>query len=164
MNNSNLQIVPVADMPKYSKHVKDSPKKLYKKFIQLENLCRSLKGSGLSATQVGWPLNMYVICKNNNTCDYFFNCEYYPIGDITIAIKEKILYTESCLSLPNKYYHVYRFNKIKLTGKRLVNMNGTFSIISVNYIVSDNWSQIHQHEIDHAHGILISDIGKVVFI
>jgi peptide deformylase len=59
-----------------------------------------------------------------------------------------------------------RFPKIKLKGKKLVVSltDPTLILIDVDEEVSGFKCIICQHEIDHANGILISQIGKQISI
>jgi peptide deformylase len=109
------------------------------------------------------PYNFFIAIKDIGF-EYFVNCSYDGIG-------EKINYLEGCLSLRNddgtlKQYEVLRFPKIKLKGKKLVVSltDPTLILIDVDEEVSGFKCIICQHEIDHANGILISQIGKQISI
>lgn len=126
-------------------------------------LCVDGGGVGLSAVQVGLPFNLFVVCVRGFV-DILVNCSYEGVG-------EKMNSMEGCLSIKDseekiKTFEVKRFPAIRLVGKRLlVSVDSSEPIVlNVDEQVSGIRAVICQHEIDHASGILISDIGKQIYI
>ena len=62
---------------------------------------------------------------------------------------------EGCLSLPNSWYKIERYDKITV---EYVNILGDNKIIELE----GPTSAVVQHEINHLQGILISDIGEQI--
>lgn len=135
--------------------------------IQMEELCEQSGGVGLSAVQVGVPLKLFVVKSDGdnplipNKYGYFVNCDYEPDTDT-----EQIVSVEGCLSIRSeqgqlRYFHVERHKKIILKGYRF---NNDLTLDSVEAILDPPYSVILQHEADHQNGILISDIGKEIYV
>lgn len=163
MDFKNLKLIPPEEIPIGKDIPLDDLMDIYRLAIYMEELCIKNRGVGLSATQVNVPYNFFIAIKDIGF-EYLVNCSYDGIG-------EKINYLEGCLSLRNddgtlKQYEVLRFSKIKLKGKKLVvsPTDPTLTLIDVDEDVSGFKCIICQHEIDHANGILISQIGKQISI
>jgi len=124
---------------------------LYKEFLDMQQLCKKSDGIGLSAAQIGKPLPCFV-ASLDGTWRHFLNCKYRGM-----SFKKKSM--EGCLSLPGRHFVLERYSKVKVWGHELVDDDG-LKIVEVNKAFSRINSVIMQHEIDHHHGILISDIGK----
>lgn len=164
MNKSQLlNIVPLIEIPKAETTPTDDLLALFRIFVKMEYLCEQQQGIGLSACQVGIPLNLFVV-KRNTEYQYFLNCEYIGLG-------EKIKSIEGCLSLRDKYgelrrFEVERFPKIKIKGKRLMVSNTpSLSLLDIDQIEEDElYSIVFQHEIDHNRGReqMIDVIGKEI--
>ena len=127
----------------------------------MQVICEREKGIGLSAVQVGIPLNFFII-KFVNVYRYFVNCNYKPISE------DKEQYIEACLSIKNadnklRCFEVNRFKNVLVKGKELVS-EPTLEIKDFEYNPTDYYKTVFQHEIDHRYGILISDIGKEIFL
>ena len=89
--SSDLKIVPLESIPKGEECVFDyNLSQFCKLALIMEAVCEKEKGIGLSAVQVGVPLNFFVINYNHFSKDnqyrYFANCVYTPLTDE----KEKI--------------------------------------------------------------------------
>ena len=63
---------------------------------------------------------------------------------------------EGCLSLPERYFNVKRFKKMRITG---LDENADPIDITTK---SKQLAKVLQHEIDHLNGITIADKGKEV--
>lgn len=140
----------------------DAPLSILKKCLEMEALCEKEKGIGLAATQVGIPWNVFVIKHNTGKYGYYVNCKYEPITD------QQFTSLEGCLSLRDKHGDIRRFEvprhlAVKVSGKKLEVNNG-LSICEFSQEIKFPESIVFQHEIDHGFGILISEIGKEVFI
>lgn len=153
-----MHIVPVEDIPKTVDLLpKDDLPKIFKICKQMEDVCIGKNGIGLSALQVGinWPLFIAKV-GGLQSFRYFIDCNYSPIGD------EKHFSLEGCLSLPNRFFRVERWNKVVVTGQELVvDNNGELNIKDIK---EDTSEVVFQHEIDHHRLVLISDIGTEVFL
>jgi peptide deformylase len=144
--------------------------KVLKLFQDLQILCEKEKGIGISAVQAGIPLRLFLI-KGDGTCPLvekdkyacFLNCKYESIDD------ERLMSLERCLSIRSpdgrlRFFQVERHKNIKLYGYRLDLLNG-LNIKEVNESIGvHQQGVVFQHEIDHQNGLLISDIGKEIFI
>jgi peptide deformylase len=97
-------------------------------------LMRDNNGIGLAAPQVGIPAKFFITAWG----DLFFNPR------IVQHFHPMIESVEGCLSLPGKQYKVKRYPQIKLATGEVY--EGIQAIVI-------------QHEINHLHGTLISDIG-----
>jgi|SRR6516162_6087345 peptide deformylase len=160
---NSLHIVPVEQIPPASQvgAVPASLIEIYKTCLLMEEVCTNNNGIGLSAVQVGIPWRLFVVRGDDNTYEYFVDCEYEPDGE------EKIKSVEGCLSLRAKdgslrYWQLERFKKIRMKGKRL-KAKPKLELANVDFSEDDPvYSVVYQHEIDHHRGILISDIGQEV--
>jgi peptide deformylase len=109
------------------------------------------KGFGLSAIQVGIPIRLLVFdCAaktlNANNSQVMFNPEI-------IWHSEEVTTTEEgCLSLPNQYFNITRYYKIKV---KYIDIHGRDVINSFQGLAA----RIIQHELNHMDSILICDIG-----
>lgn len=156
----NLKLVPVEEIPLGKDFIGDDFLSLYKLAVYMENLCFKNEGIGLSATQIGVPLNFFIILKPEGN-EYYVNSIYEGIG-------EKIKSIEGCLSLKDKNgnlrrFEVERYQKIRFKSKKLCFVDQLY-LEDVDKEVEGLFSIVFQHEIDHSHQILISDIGKEIRI
>ncbi len=165
-----MEIVPVNIIPN-SKDSVDIPSNLmdvYNTCIQMKALCESSNGIGLSAFQVGIPWRMFVVRRDvvveveSDAFEYYVDCSYEPADEK--VQKAKII--EGCLSIKNSKgellrFHVERFEKVRITGKKLVS-NEKPVLENVDMIIDGLSSIVFQHEIDHHNGILISEIGQAI--
>ena len=126
-------------------------------FKQLELNIIGQKALGLSAPQIDIFKRCFIYygkCENSS-------CEMcHPSGNIEprlhlfrVANPQVIVFdgelknsTEGCLSIPNKYYIVKRFEQV--TAKD--DINGQYTLCGEDAIV-------FQHELDHLNGVLIDD-------
>ncbi len=158
---SELKIVSVPSIPRGISCPTNQLPQLYKLGLLMQTICEREKGIGLSAVQVGVPLNFFIV-KFDEQYRFFLNCEYEPIGNA----KEKSI--EGCLSIKQpsgefRYFEVDRFVQIKVKGKELV-FEPDLSIAEIELTPTDVARIVFQHEIDHQNAILISDIGKEVYV
>lgn len=134
---------------------------LYKLGLLMQAVCEKEKGIGLSAVQVGVPLNFFIV-NFKGAYRYFVNCNYTPI------LEDKEKYIEGCLSIRStddklRYFEVDRFKDVLIKGKELIS-EPILEIIDFEYKPTDYYKIVFQHEIQHQEGILISDHGKEVFL
>lgn len=165
-------IVPVAEIPPKNAVVPapDDPREVYRVCQELQALCDAEHGVGISAVQVGVPWKLFLV-RGDGTCPlvgrgeygYFANCDYAPDGD------ERVSSLEGCLSLRTadgtlRYFQVPRFKSVRLRGLRLVAAEDLrFEPVDCGLTCLQE-GIVFQHEADHHNGILISEIGKEVFI
>jgi peptide deformylase len=167
-----LKILPAEQIPK---DIGPTPEgnllELYKLFLHMENACLESNGVGLSAPQVGIPWKLFIclsefdkakpICQ---TFRYFVNCEYEPLPET-----EKVVSVEGCLSLKNKdgslrHFRVGRHKSIFLRGRELIVSPDLFLREVGEKVENCFFGIVLQHEIDHCHSVLISDIGEEMVI
>lgn len=152
-----MQILPADKIQAICEPITKDILEVYKIAQKMSILCRSSKGIGLSAVQVGIPWKMFIILNDNSLdkFDCYLNCEYEALSE------EKIDSIEGCLSIKNKHFLVSRYKKIRVFGEKLVDLQ-TISF-SVDIEATDDHNAIvFQHEIDHHRNILISDVGKEI--
>ena len=98
-------------------------------------------GIGLSANQVGLPLNMCVI-EITNDPKILLNPRIIKMSDKMVKSKE------SCLSLPGANVTINRHEKVTVEYE---DVTGKTEIIEAEHLMS----YCLQHEIDHLNGILM---------
>ena len=162
MKYKNLSIVPEQEIPNGGIVPTDNLLDIFRLIVQMEQICTEKNGIGLSAVQLGIPLNVFIVQRNDGY-EYYLNCEYEGIGEKTSSI-------EGCLSLRDKEgklrrFEVQRFSSVKIKGQQLkVSGDPALQIKNIDQEEHGLYAVVFQHEIDHAHQILISDIGKEVEI
>jgi peptide deformylase len=177
-----LAIVPVEQIPKETSPCPvDDLQVLFKTCLQMENVCLTDDGVGLSAAQVGIPWKLFVVRYRGGSVRtglppkpariyfrYFLDCKYESLGD------EKDKSLEGCLSLRHpdgrfRHFEVERYKRVRVVGKEfltrvMVGDIATMKVIDVTLEPDDVYRIVFQHEIDHQNNILISDIGKEINI
>lgn len=115
---------------------------------------------GLSAVQIGFEHNMFVIDFGLIGFDFepfkidivtFINCKYKSVG-------KKGLVQEGCLSLPGYLWQVPRYRITTIEGYYWDGMSAKPFVLP--FITHPLACIAFQHEIDHQDGILISQIGR----
>ena len=131
---------------------------------EMKRLCIAEKGVGLSAVQVGVPWRLFIAIKSLTFLGfrYFVDCKYLPVGE------EKVASIEGCLSVRNsdgecRRFKVDRHKGIDLIGKEIL-ANDKLKLVDVNERHYDDLAIVYQHEIDHASGITINQIGQEISI
>lgn len=159
----NLSLVNHASIPLGGVVPIDNPMDFYKLAVHMEPLCVQNHGVALSATQVGVPYNFFIVISETGN-EYYANCSYEGVGD-------KAIYVEACLSLRNDdgsfmHFEVPRYKSVRVKGCKLKLNDDESSVLFVDIDETYNGMRavICQHEIDHANGILISQIGKQIHI
>lgn len=154
-----MNIVPLEEIPSKDK-ISDVPLDKIDEIChiceEMQKICIEHDGIGLSAVQVGIPWKLYVVKLRSGKFLQMVNCEYEPISE------NRMPSIEGCLSIKGKRYLVPRYTEIAVIGKVLedkkaVDFFQKFDRFNIYCVV-------HQHEIDHLSAILISDIGKEVYI
>jgi peptide deformylase len=106
-------------------------------------------GVALAAIQVDRPLRIVVIRNNfDNKKDRSFSIFINPI--ITKYEGEIVEDYEGCLSVPDIYGKVPRYNKVRI---RALDQNGQEVRLSAEGFLA----RVFQHEIDHTNGIVFID-------
>lgn len=103
-------------------------------------------GVGLSATQIGLPIRLFIINYGGRrlTCLHpeIIKTDGNPIVDF-----------EGCLSYPGQRVPVSRYPRIKV---QFMNLGGNVE----SFYMKDMMARIYQHELDHLNGITILDRTK----
>ena len=100
-------------------------------------------GVAIAAVQVGVPVRLTVIRDEDDPDGYFTLIN----PEIIKGSKKEILDMEGCMSVPQKYGKVYRYEKVKVRG---IDLNGKKVEIKAEGLMA----RILQHEIDHMDGQL----------
>ena len=129
---------------------------------------------GISAVQLGIPKKMFLMRPQivryglsmigESAVDRCYHCilnaTYLSCGDRT-----EVDSIEGCLSIPGKLYKVRRFANIKATGHLYTINPQTYKmeLFPFSHVVTNAYiSVVMQHEIDHGHNILVSELGDEV--
>jgi peptide deformylase len=121
--------------------------------LRMRKAMRAANGIGLSANQIGLPYKIFVAEIPSPDAGKKFYAIFNPVIEKTGG--EKIRVEEGCLSVPGKYGHLERDERIVLSG---VDKNG-------NPLKIKAWgllAQVFQHEMDHLNGKLFIDRTKEV--
>lgn len=155
-----MDIVPVEKIPVAENVPLDKPMEIFKICLEMQQICADKQGLGISATQVGLPLKLFLVLHPDRF-RYYVNCFYTPKG------KEKISKSlEGCLSLPGRFFEIenHRWEKIRVEGYELVieERQPVFKEIDKFFDSKPEIANsiVFQHEIDHQLGKegLISEI------
>ncbi len=155
----NYSIVPPDKIPIGIDVPLVEPKELYDLCKSMEIICAENDGIGLSAVQIGIGWKLYVVDYfqlGTFGFRHFANCSYEGIG-------EKVSSLEGCLSLKDsngklKSYLVPRYESVVVSGFEL----RYGQIEKIRFFAHKFVGFVHQHEVDHSSGILISHIGKEI--
>lgn len=168
-----MQIVEESKIPTKEQIVDvptDDLVKVYNVCQELEELCTKSHGIGINAVQAGVPWKLFLV-KGDGSCPlipkgkfgYFVNCDYEAITE------KRVVSLEGCLSLRSpdgrlRSFQVERYENIRLFGFILL-IDGSLRLEPVDTPVGFlEEGIVFQHEIDHHRGVLISDIGREVFV
>lgn len=110
---------------------------------EMLRIMREANGIGLAAPQIGLSLRLCVI-EIDGVIRYLLNPK------ITSTSKEKVLFEEGCLSLPEDYFEIERFAKVTV---RYQNEKGEDVKLRAHGLLAI----CIQHELDHLDGKLIYD-------
>jgi peptide deformylase len=123
---------------------------------------RAAPGVGLAAPQIGVPLRVIVLEDQPGSMSYLTEEERQARGRVVFPLvaivnpvlrylgKEKVTFSEGCLSVPAYSAQVARFRDVEVTG---VTPDGTPYGLSVS-----GWpARILQHEVDHLDGTVYVD-------
>lgn len=148
LKNKFLSIVSAEEIPEASTTLL-STIELYNISLQMQDICKKINGRNLHATQVGIPINLFIVFANNEW-NTFKDCIYEGVG-------EKVDSLEMCLSLKNNFgslrsFQCQRFRKIKFAGSQLQTKNNRIEFSEFSMEVDGLLSIILQHEVDHSCG------------
>jgi peptide deformylase len=107
-------------------------------------------GIGLAAIQVAAPLRIFIICIPNERDEQSKNELFEFINPVIIQKNGNTFYQEGCLSVPEFYEDIERFEKItiryqdRFSNEKSLDAEGLFAIAI-------------QHELDHLDGKLFID-------
>lgn len=149
----NLPIIkyPAKILRQKAKKIKDpSDPEIQKLIKDMVETLRKAQGLGLAAPQVGKSVRLCVV-KTNREENASLHILINP--KIVSRSRKKNIMDESCLSVPNKYFPIERYEKIKV---RYLNKEGKSGKIKAEGL----FARVLQHEIDHLNGILIIDRKK----
>ena len=102
---------------------------------------------GLSAPQIGVNLNIIIADSEGSKNNVFINPTWFPKGE------EKSTDIEGCVSVPNQYFEVERYDNIIL---KALGLDGKPITVDADGM----FARVLQHECDHLDGVMICDIGK----
>jgi len=108
-------------------------------------------GVGIAAVQVGNPIQMCVIARDFTPQKLNDLVLINPTFEKVSVLRSWDV--EGCLSVPTIYGSVRRFKKIKVTA---LNAKGE----KIEFVATEFFARIVQHEIDHLNGILFIDKAK----
>lgn len=118
---------------------------------------RDAPGVGLAAPQIG-VLEKVIIIEFGDEEDEEVPPQLYAVvnPEITRASDEKVMGVEGCLSIPGIVGDVERSVSIIVKGQ---NRNGK----NVKYKLNGWVARIFQHEINHLHGVLFTDLAESIW-
>ena len=167
-----MVIVEVSEIPSVDQIIDvpmDNLAAVYNACQSMRDVCDRENGIDLSAVQVGIPWKLFLV-KGDGTCPlvpkgeygYFANTNYKATSE------EQVVSLEGCLSIRSqdgqlRSFEVIRHRIIEITGYRFYLENLSFDKFAETLGV-DQEGVVFQHEIDHQLGILISEVGKEVFV
>lgn len=113
---------------------------------RLRAACKTawVKGHGLAAIQIGVPVRFAWFNLGGDKDVYLLNPRIIEYGG------QQKLRGEGCLSIPNKWSHVFRAYKIKYESDGKI------------FTAKNQIAHIIQHEVDHMNGVLNVQIAKKV--
>ncbi len=113
---------------------------IQKLIVEMRKTMRKNNGLGLAAPQIGKSLQLCII-------EYAEQFYIFINPKITAYSKEKNIAEEGCLSFPEKFLSIERFDKVKV---RYLNEKGERCKIKATGLLA----RALQHEIDHLNGIV----------
>lgn len=108
-------------------------------------------GVGIASVQVGNPIQLCIIAKDFTPDKKTDLILINPKFEKKSVLREWA--EEGCLSVPNTYGSVRRFKKIKVSA---LNHKGE----KIEFMATNFFARIIQHEIDHLNGILFIEKAK----
>jgi peptide deformylase len=151
-NHQSLQILKTLswkdldDLSKMSSETKlvlDDPIFIHALGTTLQSFCQMRKGYSLSSLMLGYNSNFLVASSNGNKFRFFYDLKYEKMGDEAQSLEACISSLDQ-LGKPRRFY-CYRCQKIRISGKELVNAE----LVNVKEEVTGVFSAVLQHEIEN---------------
>lgn len=133
-------------------HVDKDVEKLIVDMRDTLNAAEDPEGAGIAAPQIGSSKRVCIVrnfSHDKNTGEMLTKDTVLINPKITSHSKEQNLDWEGCLSVPDTYGKVQRYNKVKM--KALDELGN-----SIRLTASGFFARTIQHEIDHLNGILFT--------
>jgi len=137
-----ILIYPHQLLTQKTKPVKSFEKNLIEIVNQMKKIMLANNGVGLAANQVGLNLSLFIARPKEKF--------YVFVNPSIVSYSEEEIKEEGCLSLPNKWGLVKRYNKVKINYQDLRGRKKTLK-------ASGLLAHIIQHEVDHLNGLLFID-------
>ena len=119
----------------------------------MAHLLEEKDGVGLAATQIGLNNSVFAVEFKDETGKNNIPLQFFVNPTIVEYSSDEIEMTEGCLSVPKIELPVMRPNKIKIKAQDL---NGK----RIKLAASGLLARIIQHEADHLHGKIFTEIAK----
>lgn len=149
--------VPHPTLYKKARKVSDFGQKLQTLIDDMVETMRAAPGVGLAAPQVNVPLRLIVLEFGDEEDETVPPKLYSLINpEISRHSQETVIGTEGCLSVPNLIGDVERYESI--TVKSLNRQGKPMKIKAKGWL-----ARILQHEIDHLHGVIFTDLATEVW-
>jgi peptide deformylase len=148
MISEKIILYPNDILKKKTKNVVNFDKSLNNIINNMKKIMVLNSGVGLAANQVGLELSLF-IAKPKDKFYVFINPEI-------ISFKDEEIKEEGCLSIPNKWGIVKRYNEVKI---KFYDLRGRKHTLKTKGLLA----HIIQHEIDHLNGILFIEKALEVY-
>lgn len=149
----NIITHPTPELRFPSKNVTKFDKSLRNLVKDMWQTMRRFQGIGLSAVQVGIPLQVAVICVDYQT-------EYELVNPFVVKATQLYKVNEGCLSVPFYQNEISRHYFVTIEYQDIRGKQHTLSAQGL-------LAQAVQHELDHMHGTLFIDhfneLDKLIF-
>lgn len=126
-----------------TKPVTDFGPALEKLLAEMAESMREAKGIGIAANQVGEPLRVALVGREDGTFFEIVNPE-------VLGRSGKVTWEEGCLSVPDEWHKVERHEKVKV---RYQDKTGQWHEVEAD----GKLAHVFQHEIDHLDGHVFVD-------
>lgn len=113
----------------------------------------ALDGVGLAATQVGWPVQLFMLCIDEN--DQKIEPEIFLNAEITAYSKAQIKMEEGCLSFKGLFLPIKRPAEVSW---RYITLDGKITEKNSQGF----YARAVQHEVDHCLGRVFIDRASTV--
>jgi len=149
--------VPHPALRKKARKVTDFGPKFQTLIDDMVESMRDAPGAGLAAPQVGVPLRLFIAEFGDEEDPEVPRKLHFIVNpEIVRHSRETEIGTEGCLSIPDLVGDVERYQAITVKYQDRYGKS--------TKIKADGWlARIFQHEIDHLHGILFTDLATEVW-
>jgi peptide deformylase len=106
--------------------------------VRMEAAMREADGIGIAANQVGLPLRLAIVGRDDGSW-------FEIVNPVVLSREEPVVLDEGCLSLPGEWHDVSRFRRVRVRYQDRV---GAFHEVDAE----DKLAHVLQHEIDHLDG------------